>query len=103
MLASRAPLRCVPQEAGDLALTARLGSAPPLELYVGPVESGHEVVALLYGDNATTRRPLGDTSALEVILHEGGLALDRAVLERALEEVESGRRPAAATQGDAEA
>lgn len=103
VLASRAPLRLAPEETGDLALTARLGSSTPPELYVGPVESGEEVVALLYADNAVTRRPLGDTTALEVILHEGGLALDRAVLERALEEVESGHRPASATQGDAEA
>jgi hypothetical protein len=103
VLASRAPLRLVPEEAGDLALTARLGSATPPDFYVGPVESGDDVVALLYADNAVTRRPLGDTSALEVILHEGGLALDRAVLERALEQVESGQRPAAAAQGDAEA
>lgn len=103
VLASRAPLRLTPEEPGDLALTARLGNSTPPELYVAPVESSEEVVALLYADNAITRRPLGDTSALEVILHEGGLALDRAVLERALEEVESGRRPAAVTQGDAEA
>jgi hypothetical protein len=46
---------------------------------------------------------LGDTSAVEVILHEAGLALDRAVLERALEEVESGRREAESTPGDASA
>jgi hypothetical protein len=102
VLTSRAPLRLVPEQVGDLALTARLGAAPPPELYVAPVESGEEVVALLYADNAVTRRPLGDTSALEVILHEGGLALDRAVLERALAEVER-RESAAATQGDAEA
>ena len=101
--ASRAPLRLVPEGEGDLALVARLGPATPSELYLAPIESGEEVAALLYADNAVTRRPLGDTSALEVILHEGGLALDRAVLERSLEEVEGGRRPAAATQGDAEA
>ena len=103
LLASRAPVRVVPEESGDLALCARLGATPPPELYLGPIESGGEVAALLYADNAATRRALGDTSAIEVILHEGGLALDRAVLERALEEVESGRRPAGTTQGDAEA
>ena len=101
--ASRAPLRLTPEGEGDLDLVARLGPATPSELYVAPIEAGEEVAALLYADNAVTRRPLGDTSALEVILHEGGLALDRAVLERALEAVEGGRRPAAATQGDAEA
>jgi hypothetical protein len=101
--ASRAPLRLTPEGEGDLALLARLGPATPSELYVAPIESGEEVAALLYADNAVTRRPLGDTSALEVMLHEGGLALDRAVLERALEEVEAGRGPAVAKQGDAEA
>ncbi len=100
---SRAPLRIEPGEPGDLALVARLGPATPAELYLAPIESSGEVVALLYADNAVTQRPLGDTSALEVLLHEGGLALDRAVLERALEQVEGGSRDAAAAQGDAEA
>ena len=101
--ASRAPLRIAPDEAGDRALVARLGTAMPHELFLAPIESSGEVAALLYADNATTLRPLGDTSALELLLHEGGLALDRAVLERAQQEVESGHRPASATQGDAEA
>lgn len=101
--ASRAPLRLTPEGEGDLALVARLGAATPTELYVAPIEAGEEVAALLYADNAFTRRPLGDTSALEVMLHEGGLALDRAVLERALEEVEAGRSPAAARPGNSEA
>lgn len=101
--ANRAPLRIAPEEPGDLALVARLGPATPRELYLAPIESSGEVAALLYADNAVTLRALGDTSALEVLLHEGGLALDRAVLERALEEVEGGHRPAAAMQGDAEA
>jgi hypothetical protein len=45
----------------------------------------------MYADNLATRRPLGDTSALEVVLHEAGLALERAVLERALEQAEGER------------
>jgi hypothetical protein len=101
--ASRAPLRLAPEGEGDRALVARLGPTMPSEVYVAPIESGEEVAALLYADNAVTRRPLGDTGALEVILHEGGLALDRAVLERTVEELEAGRRPAAGSQGDAEA
>lgn len=101
--ASRAPLRIAPEQPGDLALVARLGPATPGELYLAPIESGGEVAALLYADNAATLRPLGDTNALEVLLHEAGLALDRAVLERALEDVEGSQRPAAAMQGDAEA
>ncbi len=101
--ASRAPLRIAPEDAADVALVARLGPRTPLELYLAPIESSGEVAALLYADNAVTLRGVGDTSPLEVLLHEAGLALDRAVLEHALGEVETELRPAAAMQGDAEA
>jgi hypothetical protein len=42
------------------------------------------VVAILYGDDLPGGAGPCDTSALEVVLHHAGLALDRAVLERAL-------------------
>jgi hypothetical protein len=92
VIESGAPTRATPTEAADRALVARLGTREPAELYVAPIESGEQVVALLYADNAATGRALGDTSALEVIAHEAGLALDRAVLERALEQAEGERR-----------
>ena len=60
-----------------------------LEAYVAPIESGERVVAVLYADNLPSGAPIGDTSALEVVLHEAGLALERAVLERALAEAET--------------
>jgi len=56
--------------------------------FVAPIESGERVVALLYADNLPGGERIGDTSALEVVLHEAGLALERAVLERALAEAE---------------
>jgi hypothetical protein len=100
--ASRAPLCTTADEPGDLALVARLGPATPRELYLAPIDSGGEVAALLYADNVTSLRPIGDTGALEVLLHECGLALDRAVLERALEAVENGASSADATRWDAD-
>jgi hypothetical protein len=42
------------------------------------------VVALLYADNRPDGQPLADTTGLEIALHEAGLALDRALLERTL-------------------
>jgi hypothetical protein len=57
---------------------------------VAPIESGERVVALLYADNLPGDARLGDSGALEVVLHEAGLVLDRAVLQRALAEVEQG-------------
>jgi hypothetical protein len=89
---SRAPVRAAPDGPSDAAFLARIGTAAPAEVFVAPIESGEQVAALLYGDNVATGRPLGDTSAIEVIVHEAGLALDRAVLERALEQAEGQRR-----------
>jgi hypothetical protein len=88
VLATRAPVRGAPCDDGDQRLAVLLGNAIPAEAYVAPIESGREVVALLYADNLPGGAPLGDASALEIVLHEAGLALDRAVLERVLQEAE---------------
>ena len=85
---SKAALRAAPQDEGDQRLAVLLGNALPREAYVAPIESGERVVALLYADNLPADTPIGDSAALEVVLHEAGLALDRAVLERALAEAE---------------
>jgi hypothetical protein len=85
---SRAPLRGAPEGEGDLALARALGARPPREAYLAPIESGDRVVAVLYADQLPGEEPIGDTSALEIVLHEAGLAVDRAVLERALAESE---------------
>ncbi len=74
---------------GDDALAGRLGSSRPAEVYVAPIESGGHTVALLYADNGDRGAPIGDTTVVEVVLHEVGLALERAVLERALAAAES--------------
>jgi hypothetical protein len=88
VLDRRSPTRGAPSDEGDQRLAVLLGNAIPAEAYVAPIESGEHVVALLYADNLPADEPIGDTSALEVVLHEAGLALDRAWLERALEEAE---------------
>ena len=57
---------------------------------MAPVESGGEVVALLYADALPDAGLPADTRALEVVLHEAGLALDQALVARSLAE-SSGR------------
>jgi Domain of unknown function (DUF4388) len=70
----------------DRRFAIRLGAATPREAYAAPIESGGRVVALIYADNLPDEQPLPDTTAFEIVLHEAGLVLDRAVLERALAE-----------------
>jgi hypothetical protein len=79
-LDSRGPVRAAPSGDGDQRLAVLLGNAIPDEAYVTPIERGERVVALLYADNLPGDEPIGDTSALEVVLHEAGLTLDRAVV-----------------------
>ncbi len=86
VLETRRPVRSAPSDDGDRRLCAMLGSEIPAEALVAPLESANRVVAILYADNLPGRRPLGDTGALEVVLDQAGLALDRTLLERALVE-----------------
>lgn len=79
-------VRGAPGNDGDRDFAGLLGERVPAQAYLAPIESTGQVIALLYGDNLPEDGPLGDTSALEVVLHHAGLALDRAALERALRE-----------------
>jgi hypothetical protein len=81
--------RAAPSDEGDRRLAAQLGSRAPREAFVAPIESGGRPAALLYADNLPGASPIGDTTVLAIVLHEAGLALDRAVLERALAEAGS--------------
>jgi xanthine dehydrogenase iron-sulfur cluster and FAD-binding subunit A len=65
-----------------------LGRSAPGQAHLAPIESGGHVAALLYADNLPEGSPIGDTTMLSIVLHEAGLVLDRALLERALAEAE---------------
>jgi hypothetical protein len=86
VLTASKPVIAAAQTDGDRALASLLGDEIPEEAYLAPIESSGQVIAVLYCDNLPGRAAIGDTSALEVVLHHAGLALDRAALERALRE-----------------
>ena len=86
VLTAGKPVIAAAQTDGDRVLASLLGDEIPEEAYLAPIESSGQVIAVLYGDNLPGRAAIGDTSALEVVLHHAGLALDRAALERALRE-----------------
>jgi hypothetical protein len=84
VLDGRTSVRSAMDETNDHRLAMLIGTRSPREAYAAPIESGGCVVALLYADNLPEERPLADTTGLEIALHEAGLALDRALLERTL-------------------
>jgi hypothetical protein len=86
VLARRAAHHAAIRAPRDRALATLLGAAAPREAYAAPIESGGRVVALVYADNLPDEKPLPDPTAFEIVLHEAGLVLDRALLERALAE-----------------
>jgi len=86
------PVRGRPVDDGDHRLCVMLGNEAPPEAFVAPIESASRVVAVLYADNLPSRLLLPDTGALEVVLNEAGLALERTLLERALAEGDGAAR-----------
>jgi len=72
---------------GDRALARRIGGREPTQAYVAPILSGGRVVALVYADNLPGAETMGDMSVIEIALHEAGLALERALLQRALAQI----------------
>ena len=83
---TRAAHCTAPAPPGDPELSARLGSRAPERAFLGPIESSGKVVAIVYGDILPSDGPLPSTATLEVVMDQAGLAMDRAALERVLDE-----------------
>lgn len=63
-----------------------LGGGLPEEMFLGPLISEGKVVAILYGDNLPEKRSVGDTDSLEIFLSQAGLAMEKCLLQRKLNE-----------------
>ncbi len=68
--------------ASDRKLLSCLGGAEPSEIFIGPLVSKGKVVAILYGDNLSESKPVGNVEAFEVFLSQAGMAMERVLLER---------------------
>ncbi|MCF6265365.1 MAG: DUF4388 domain-containing protein [Desulfuromusa sp.] len=51
----------------------------PEEVFLGPLVSDGQVVALLYGDNFAAHQPIHAVNAFEVFLSQAGLAMEQAL------------------------
>ncbi|HYQ48018.1 MAG TPA: DUF4388 domain-containing protein [Thermodesulfovibrionales bacterium] len=68
-----------------------IGDAWPPEAVFLPVVAEGKVVAVLYCDNALSRDPIGETEGLEIFVSHAGLALEKSLLQRRLQEMEKDR------------
>ncbi len=68
----------------DRYLIEKLGGKKPLDVFVGPILSEGNVVALIYGDNLPKHEIVGDTESFEIFLSQAGMAMERALLDRRL-------------------
>ncbi|MBI5380086.1 MAG: DUF4388 domain-containing protein [Nitrospirae bacterium] len=66
-----------------------LGGKRPAEACVFPLVIGDTVRFLLYGDNQPAGGPLREVETLEIFINQAGLAMEKAMLEQRLREMEA--------------
>jgi Domain of unknown function (DUF4388) len=72
----------------NMELVRMLGGVRPGEVMAVPMVVGDRVALIFYGDNAPDGAPLPAADDLEVLMIQGGLAIEKGVLERRLKDLE---------------
>ncbi|MGE5232959.1 MAG: DUF4388 domain-containing protein [Acidobacteriota bacterium] len=75
----------------NVEFTRRIGGELPSEVALIPMVVEDRVVMVLYGDNQPSGRPIGDLGDLEALMIEGGLIIEKALLDSRLNDLESRR------------
>lgn len=74
-------------------LLTELGDKQPPMVAFFPVIAENRVVALLYCDNASTGASFAETEGLEIFINHAGLALEKSLLQKRLQEIQKGIKP----------
>lgn len=74
------------------ALASYLGGPPAGPVVVIPSVLGESVALLFYGDRLREDEPIGDTSVLETLMTDAGLAMEKDALEARIRHFEQSRR-----------
>lgn len=72
------------KDAGTEFLINVFGGKWPKEVAVFPIIAENHVVALLFCDNLGTNDSFSETEGLEIFIHQAGIALEKAILEKKL-------------------
>ncbi len=70
------------------SMITETGGGWPGEIAFFPLVTEGRVVALLYCDNLVTGEKFGETEGLEIFIDHAGLALEKSLLQRRLQEIE---------------
>jgi hypothetical protein len=83
-----------PLEASTLNnyLATELGGAMPDQVMAIPLIVDGKVALVVYGDNLPERRPIRGLDTLEIFMSQAGMALEKALLEKRLAELQKERR-----------
>jgi len=75
------------------SLMNEIGGQWPEETAFFPLIAEGRVVALLYCDNLLTGEKIAETEGLEIFIDQAGIALEKSLLQRRLQEMEKKGRP----------
>jgi hypothetical protein len=81
------------RDPGVDSMIREIGGQWPDECAFFPVIAEGGVVALLYCDNLTTEEKQRETEGLEIFIDQAGLALEKSLLQRKLQEMEKKTKP----------
>ena len=70
------------------SMIMEIGGGWPNDIVFFPLVTEERVVALLYCDNLTTGEKFGETEGLEIFIDHAGLALEKSLLQRRLQDME---------------
>lgn len=78
----------IERDKGTEEIISEIGREWPDETALFPIIAERRVVALLYCDNLSTREKISETEGLEIFIDQAGLALEKSLLQRKLQEME---------------
>ncbi|HEY5908260.1 MAG TPA: DUF4388 domain-containing protein [Vicinamibacteria bacterium] len=70
------------------SLMGKIGRFQSSEVAVLPLVTHRETIAVLFGDNPETGRPVGRLDALEVFVNQAGMAFENAFLQRKIQSLQ---------------
>ena len=73
-------------------LAAELGSTMPETVLAIPLVVDGKVALIVYGDNVPEEKPIRDIDTLEIFMNQAGMALEKALLEKRLAELQKGQK-----------